>query len=82
MDIEAARNVTHGFVAAIPPPDRLALLVRGELRLAPHLHATSLGPLAALACARPDKVTLELCEAASARSASAARVMWWCPCVA
>jgi vitamin B12 transporter len=52
------------WLARIAALDRLRLLVRGQLRLAPHLHAARLGPLPAFSSARPDEVTLELCEAA------------------
>jgi hypothetical protein len=40
-----------GFLAHVAPPDRLAPLVRDELRLAAHLHAVRLGARAALAAA-------------------------------
>ena len=77
VDIEAAGDLPHRL-AIIAPPHCLALLVRGELRLAAHFHAARLGPLATFAGARPDKVAFELCEARPARSASAVRVTWWC----
>jgi hypothetical protein len=58
-DVVAPGNLAQ-WLAPFAAADRLALLVRGELRLAPHLHAARLGSLPALACARPDKVPLEL----------------------
>jgi len=43
---------------------RLSLLMRGELWLAPEMHAARPGPLPAVARARPDQLPLELGEAA------------------
>src|SRR4051812_15086744 len=44
----------------VPAPQ--SLLMRGELRLAPQMHAPRPGPLPTFPCARPDQVTLELGE--------------------
>src|SRR3954447_7244243 len=41
---------------------RLSLLMRGELWLAPEMHAARPGPLPAFPRARPDQFTLELGE--------------------
>ena len=61
VNVEAAGNLAHRL-AAVAPLDRLALLVRGELRLAAHFHVTRFGTLAAFACACPDQVAIELCK--------------------
>jgi hypothetical protein len=54
-DVEAFDDVAHRL-ARIAALDRLRLLVRGELRLAPHLHAPRLRPLSAFSGARPNFV--------------------------
>ena len=53
-----------GRLAGVATPQRLALLVGGELRLAAHLHAAGLGEPAALAGARTDQLALKLGQAA------------------
>jgi hypothetical protein len=58
------RNHLPQGLAAFLAAKNFLPLVRGEFGLAAHLHAARLRPLAALACARLDKVALELCEAA------------------
>jgi len=55
----APRNLPHGF-ACVAAADRLALLVVGEFRLAPHLDAVRLGSLAAFAGAGADQFAFEL----------------------
>jgi hypothetical protein len=51
--VEAFGDVAHRL-ARIAALDRLRFLVRGELRLAPHLHAPRLRPLSAFSGARPN----------------------------
>jgi hypothetical protein len=46
-DIVAAPYRAQSFAVAVAALDRLALLVVGEFRLAPHLHALRLGAFAA-----------------------------------
>src|SRR5450755_3679234 len=58
-DVVAAGNVGEGF-AVRPPCARFPLLVRGELKFPPHLHAPSFRSLAPLACPGADKLSLEL----------------------
>jgi hypothetical protein len=45
---------------SISPPNRLALLMQGELRFTAELHAPRFGPLPAFAGAGPDEIALEL----------------------
>jgi len=59
-DVVAAGNL-HQRLSLISPLDRLGLLVRGELRLAPHLHAARLRPRSAFARAAADQVAFKLC---------------------
>ena len=51
-DVVAPADLGQRFPATLPALDRLALLVRGELRLASELHAVRHGARAALAGAR------------------------------
>jgi hypothetical protein len=59
-DIAAARDLAHRLAITVAPADRLAPLMFGQFRRAAELDAARLGPLAALAGARFDKVALEL----------------------
>jgi hypothetical protein len=52
--VVTAANLRKRLFAMIAPLDRLALLVVGEFRLAPHLHALRLGAFAAFAGAGAD----------------------------
>jgi|SRR3954462_13406276 len=56
----------------LPPRKRLAVLMWRELRLAAHLHAPRLRPLAGLAGAGQDELTFEFSEAAEHRQQQAA----------
>jgi hypothetical protein len=58
-NIEGPGNLAHRLALDVAPPDRLAYLVGGEFRLAPHLHAPRLGAFPALARAGADQVALE-----------------------
>src|SRR4051812_42768025 len=51
-------------LARVTAGQRLSLLMRGELWLAPEMHASRPGPLPAFPRARPDQFTLELGQAA------------------
>jgi hypothetical protein len=63
MHVVGAGDLGQGL-ASLSAGQRLSLLMRGELWLAPEMHAARPGPLPALARARPDQLPLELGEAA------------------
>ena len=62
--VVAGGDLAQRFVATVAALDRLALLVRGELRLAAQLHAARHGARPAFAGARADQLALELGQAA------------------
>jgi hypothetical protein len=59
-DVVAAGDLPQRFLAMVAALDRLALLVRCQLRLWAELDATSHSPRLALACPRTDESPLEL----------------------
>jgi hypothetical protein len=59
------------------PANRVALLVKGELRLASELDAPGLGPLASFAGPGANEITLELGQNAE-HGEHQARAWWWC----
>src|SRR3954465_8419664 len=63
MHVVGAGDLGQGL-ASLSAGQRLSLLMRGELWLAPEMHAPRPGPLPALSRARPDQFTLELGETA------------------
>ena len=58
-DIVAAANLGKRLLATVAAFDRLVFLVRGKLRLPPHLDTVRLGAGAAFAGAGADQVALE-----------------------
>src|SRR3954447_1967757 len=61
MHAVGAGDLGQGL-ARVTTGQRLSLLMRGELGLAPEMHAPRPGPLPAFAGARSDQLTLELGE--------------------
>ena len=59
-NIIGARDLAHWLAQLITPSDRLALLVVGQLRLAPKLDTAILGAGPSLGGACADKLFLEL----------------------
>src|SRR3954470_14686871 len=63
-------------LARVTTGQHLSLLMRGELWLAPEMHAARPGPLPAFACARPDQLPLEL--GGTAQDGQHEPAMWCC----
>jgi hypothetical protein len=62
-DVKAAGDLAHRL-AAVPARERFALLVRGQFRFAPQLHAARLGAGSTFGSAAADQLPLELGQSA------------------